>query len=434
MKIKGLISENTIVLKYEGQEINVQRNQDENKFLQISQMLINRDEKGLIKQFLDIKKRLESYSEGTFTVDNNRIVLKGDSTPVPQMIAKKLLQLEKDQQDFMPLIRFWKKLRQNPCKNSREQLYGFMVANDIPLTEQGDIVVEKGVAQKRDAAPGELVDRYTKTVDNSIGMVVEMPREKVNPDPNQTCSHGLHVGAPKYVRKWYSNDIIVECTVNPKDVVSVPKDYNNTKMRVCKYQVMGYSDKSRNANKVVSLSDFIQSPTIEAKSIIDQHIQKSTSSTLKGDHTETVKSIKAQSVVVEQNRFAKQIESMTAKQIIQYVHEVTGVLIEGSLKNKSSIFNKAVKRLELHEAALGEPQEQFADQLMIETSGEIIKTRKQETELNIDLSKYDNTNRNELIKLIKDKFNEDVSKFAPTKSIISKAVQLFTSAGYQVKQ
>jgi len=26
--------------------------------------------------------------------------------------------------------------------------------------------------------------------------------------------------------------------VNPKDVVSVPVDYNNTKMRVCRYEVI----------------------------------------------------------------------------------------------------------------------------------------------------------------------------------------------------
>lgn len=428
MKIKGLISENTIVLKYDGQEINIQKQEDEKTFLKVVQLLLDGNQEKLIETFLDIKARIEKYSEGVFSVKNDKIVLKDDTQPLPDAVSKKLLELEEAEQDFMPLIRFWKKLRKNPSKNSKEQLYGFMLANNICLTEQGDIVVEKGVRQKHQGLPGELVDCRTGMVDNSIGMIVEMPRNKVNDDPKQTCSFGLHVGAPKYVRQWYSSDIIVECVVNPVDVVSVPTDYNNTKMRVCRYQVMGYSDKSRSQNIVVKLSDFLQTPTVEAKKVMDKQIDSKINPS-SGDNS-TVKSIK-QSAVIESNEYVDQIKGMTAKQIVEYIAEKTGVMIEGSLKNKSSIYNKALRILELKDTSFAD-QDIIDDQKALPAKCEVIKSRKS-TEKSIDLTKYDKSNRKELIDLLKSKFNESVSKFAPTKSIVNKARELFTEAGYKVK-
>jgi hypothetical protein len=431
MKIKGLISEKTVVLKYDGQEINIQRSQDEKIFLKISQLLIDGKQEELISEFLDIKAKIENFSENTFTVKDQKIVLKDDSTAIPQAIAKKLLEMEKEGEDFLPLIRFWKKLRKNPSKNSREQLYGFMLANDIALTVLGDIVVEKGVRQKYQGLPGELVDCHSRSVDNSVGMIVEMPREKVNDDPAQTCSYGLHVGAPKYVRQWYSSDIIVDCIVNPVDIVSVPKDYNNTKMRVCRYQVMGYSDKSRNPKRIVNLNEFLKTPTEEAKKTINTQIKADKGSSHKADN-DKVKSVK-QSVNVEQNPYMNEIEGKTAKQIIEYVLQKTGVNVEGSLKNKSSIVNKAVRILELKDTDYKD-QDVIQDQKALPSNCHAVKQVEDQGKF-VDLTKYskDKKHRKELIELIKSKFNEQVSKFAPTKSIVKKARELYTEAGYEVK-
>jgi ribosomal protein L7/L12 len=347
-KVKGLISEKTIVLKYDGQEINIQKKENEEQFKKIAALIISGDEKALKTTFMDIKKRLEKFSSDTVSVENGRVILKGTTQALPDAITKKLLEMEADGSDFLPLVRFWKKLSQNPSKGSREQLYGFMIANKIPLTEQGDIVVAKGVMQKHGSMPGHLVDCYTKTVDNTVGMVVEMPRDKVNENPNQTCSHGLHVGAQEYVRNYYSQDIIVECVVNPIDVVSVPTDYSNTKMRVCKYQVMGYSNKSRNTGGVVKLSEFFNKPTKaqEDKMAIESKTDTPTrSASGNGIHNETVKSIK-QSSVVEVSPYEAEIANKTAKEIVDYVKEKTGKEITGSLR-KQSVVKKAIVILEM---------------------------------------------------------------------------------------
>lgn len=50
-------------------------------------------------------------------------------------------------------------------------------------------------------------------------------RKDADHDPNQTCSEGLHLGTPDYVKKnsWLGDTIMV-CLSNPMDAVSVPND------------------------------------------------------------------------------------------------------------------------------------------------------------------------------------------------------------------
>jgi hypothetical protein len=65
-----------------------------------------------------------------------------------------------------------------------------------------------------------------------------MMRNQVEDDENVTCAKGLHVCSKEYL-PHFGGQNIVACEVDPKDVVSVPLDYNNSKMRVCEYKVVG---------------------------------------------------------------------------------------------------------------------------------------------------------------------------------------------------
>lgn len=346
MKVKGLISEKTIVLKYNGDEINIQKDKRPDLYESVSKLIIDGDQEALVKSFLSIKERLEKISNDTITVEQGKIALKGETIAIPEAIGKKLLEIEAAGGDFLPLLRFWRKLQQNPDQRCIDQLYTFMLKNNIPLTEQGDIVVEKGVDQKRGGWPGQLVDCYTGHIDNSIGSEVIMERSKCNSDPNQTCSHGLHVAAPDYVRSTYANKIILECTVNPKDVVSVPVDYNATKMRCCRYQVRGYSGKNTRANQTVKLSDFITNPPAYIEDKLHKGISDGKErSESPSSSVSAVKTIKTKSVKVE-SKWMKVLSGMTAKSIIDYVQEKAGQLISLNPKNKKSIVKKGIEILE----------------------------------------------------------------------------------------
>ena len=64
-----------------------------------------------------------------------------------------------------------------------------------------------------------------------------MPRNQVNDDKNQTCSEGLHFCSQEYLGS-FGGDRVMILKINPKDVVSIPSDYNRSKGRACRYEII----------------------------------------------------------------------------------------------------------------------------------------------------------------------------------------------------
>jgi hypothetical protein len=119
----------------------------------------------------------------------------------------------------------------NPSYRSVQELYGFLEKNNLPITPDGYFLAYKRV---RD----DYTDCHTGTMDNSIGKTVSMERNQVDDDQNNTCSQGLHFCSQGYLKHFGgARTIIVK--INPRDVVSIPTDYDNSKGRACKYQVIG---------------------------------------------------------------------------------------------------------------------------------------------------------------------------------------------------
>lgn len=145
----------------------------------------------------------------------------------------KLLELSDEGFDINPIAEFSKLVRQNPSEAVRARLYEFMEYGQLPLTPRGTFLTYKVVR-------GNYLDKHSGKFDNSVGKVVEMPREQVDDNDNRTCSTGLHVCSKDYIRSFRSgSDRLMVCEVSPADVVSIPVDYNNTKMRTAKYTVVG---------------------------------------------------------------------------------------------------------------------------------------------------------------------------------------------------
>jgi hypothetical protein len=70
-----------------------------------------------------------------------------------------------------------------------------------------------------------------------------MNRGAVDDNRQHTCSRGLHVCGFEYL-SGYSGARLIAVEIDPRDVVSVPVDYRNTKMRVCKYYIREELDMS----------------------------------------------------------------------------------------------------------------------------------------------------------------------------------------------
>jgi hypothetical protein len=164
--------------------------------------------------------------EGVELVDGV-IEIKGKR--IPDVLTNRVLNFKEQDLPFEPLIEFSTKLLDNPSFNSRQQLYKFLEHNGHPITKNGNFIAYKKVRS-------DFTDCHTGKFDNSIGQVVEMPREEVDDNPDNTCSSGLHVASHNYASNFSSGHLL-EIEIDPRDVVSVPNDYNGEKMRVCKYKV-----------------------------------------------------------------------------------------------------------------------------------------------------------------------------------------------------
>ena len=233
----------------------------------------------IVMSYFDRATRIVAYTNGDFAVDangdlflakegltveeiqkyidDNRPDLAYEEKPVHKLVSEHLQDFCKRNLPYKRLIALWKNIRQNPSESSVQQLYGFLTNNDHPITPDGCFIAYKRVNRVDE---GKLVDNKTKSIDNSPGAIVSMPRENVDPDPNQTCSHGLHVASFEYAQS-YAGDTLIMVKVNPRDVVAVPIDYNQQKMRTCRYEVIGLCEAKIKERTVGE--DAYESPTDE---------------------------------------------------------------------------------------------------------------------------------------------------------------------------
>ena len=81
-----------------------------------------------------------------------------------------------------------------------------------------------------------FTDFYSGTQTIKLGEAVKMDRNLCDNNPSNTCSSGLHVGAPGYVQDFGGSDrYVLACLVSPTNVVAIPNDYHFEKMRTCEY-------------------------------------------------------------------------------------------------------------------------------------------------------------------------------------------------------
>ena len=147
------------------------------------------------------------------------------------LITSRIIAFMKEELPFEPLLRFLDNMMQNPSYRARQELYQFLENQGLPITEDGYFLAYKAVAS-------DYKDMWSGKFANNIGNIVKMNRPDVDDDCNNGCSSGLHVGNLEYVKGYgnHSSQFIV-CKVNPRDVVSVPKE-DHRKLRCCEYQVI----------------------------------------------------------------------------------------------------------------------------------------------------------------------------------------------------
>ena len=240
-RVNYIITDNNITVNYDGQTHIVSRKDA------LAERLITAVREQRLEEIPDLvsaARRVEAFGKGNFVVRDGEILVNGQVAP--RVLGDKIVKFSNDGLPYQPLVRFAEKILQNPSFRAVNELFEFLEKNDHPLTDDGNFIAYKRVR-------GNFKDIHSGTFDNSVGTTVEMPRNQVNEDSQQTCSNGLHVANWNYAHTQFashdpSSDIMLEVEVNPADVVSIPVDYNQSKMRVCKYKVLGVIDREHSSD------------------------------------------------------------------------------------------------------------------------------------------------------------------------------------------
>lgn len=187
----------------------------------------------VLEELCNVEIAARNYTSGFDRVEVKYGQVFYDGKPLHNTLTEKMLNLMSLGFDITPWTKFLENLMENPSYRSRESLYDFLEHFNAPITPDGCFIAFKRVRS-------DFKDIHSGTYDNSPGAVVSMDRSQVDDDNQRTCSAGLHVCADEYLKGYATgyNYRTMVVKVNPRDVVSVPYDYNFSKMRTCQYQVL----------------------------------------------------------------------------------------------------------------------------------------------------------------------------------------------------
>jgi predicted DNA binding protein len=222
------ITDTAITVMVEGRTQIV--NKDDSRFEKVKSA-IRKKTFDLIPKLLDLKGELISKCNGGLYLLNG--MLRCDKYDVPASLATRILEYRKDKIDITPLTNYFTKLAQNPNESGTvfEELHAFIEASNLPICADGDFLAYKMVTH-------DFKDLHTKTMDNSVGSTVEIPRNECSFNRKVPCAPGLHFCSEEYLSRYNTGSRIVVVKVNPRDVTSIPNDHNLSKGRACKYEIV----------------------------------------------------------------------------------------------------------------------------------------------------------------------------------------------------
>jgi hypothetical protein len=229
----------TLNVIVKGKPVTISKEREIDKYNKVLELIRQDDEDAIVKLFdvvtqVSTKLGVTITKEGLVTYVNNE----GQVEQLPPSLNKTLVAMyEQDESSITPLILFWEKVRLNPSYRVNRCLFDFIEANNVVLNEKGNLILYKIVARTND--PEVFLDLYTRKVEQRFNVEIRMPRNAVDDNIDNLCSYGYHAACWQYLPHYGSalsgKDAILLVEVDPVDIVAIPRDYNNSKIRTCAY-------------------------------------------------------------------------------------------------------------------------------------------------------------------------------------------------------
>ena len=202
-----------------------------------------------IEKLFDTSQAVEDYADGKVKVVEGVVYYDGEA--VHNHVVGRILDFMRQGLPYKPLVRFLDKLMDNPSRRAVSELYAFLEHKAMPLTPDGNFLAYKGV---RD----DYTDWYSGKFRNQVGDDHEMTRNKVCDDANVGCSHGFHAGSLDYAKGYGNGGHLMVVEIDPRDVVSVPLDCDQQKLRTAKYKVVSHFEKKLEEPMCDDYGDYVE--------------------------------------------------------------------------------------------------------------------------------------------------------------------------------
>ena len=183
----------------------------------------------------NVRKFVSVLTQGNVVITTDEEVLYKNQE-VPLYLATRIISHFKNKVPVEPLMAFAEKLMDNPNVDVREDLYKWVENGNMPIFDDGDFMAYKTIRADYTPIHHGPYGRVQRP-----GMVVEMPRNECNGDRDMTCSTGLHFCSYDYLPNFGASNLnqrVIVLKINPADVVAIPTDYNLTKGRTCRFEVI----------------------------------------------------------------------------------------------------------------------------------------------------------------------------------------------------
>lgn len=203
----------------------------------LDQQKITEEDYNFFVELQDASKLIKTWSNGALSITSDSVSYKGLTLKdeLSDFLIDKFLRNPQATDEFETWARFISAVNNSSSNHVVERLFKLLSHNDLYVTDDGEHVLAWKVVRY------DYKDKYTGTMDNSVGQVLSVPHNKVEIDPNKACSKGLHFCAISYIANCYASqgDKLMIVKVPIKNILSIPYDYADaSKARSCGYEIL----------------------------------------------------------------------------------------------------------------------------------------------------------------------------------------------------
>jgi len=229
--IPYILTDNSLTIVVDGKALTMENS---NPSFNEAKKLLSQEKYDELPDLFDTPMAVEKFAEGNISVSDGEV--RYNNEVIHNHVVGRILDFMRQGLPYKPLVRFLDKLMDNPSRRAVNELYAFLEHKAMPLTPDGNFLAYKGVRS-------DYTDWHSGTCPNKVGDVNEMPRRNVCDDANIGCSYGFHAGSLDYARHYGNGGHLMVVEIDPSDVVSVPLDCDQQKLRTAKYKVVSHFEK-----------------------------------------------------------------------------------------------------------------------------------------------------------------------------------------------